>query len=245
MSTTGYVNSIETFGLVDGPGVRFVVFMQGCSMRCKFCHNPETWQKGGDAWTAEELWKRAYRYKPYWGSNGGITVSGGEPLLQPDFITELFTLAKSKGVSTVIDTSGEPFCETGEWYESFKKLMEVTDLVILDLKKMDESGHLDLTGRKNENILRFASWLSNNGKPMWIRRVLIPGLTDDEEDLLKMKRFTDTLKTVERIEILPYHTLGLFKWQKLGKSYPLEGVRTPSDDEVKRAERLLGIIRNL
>lgn len=239
--TKGYIHSLETFGSVDGPGVRFVAFLQGCSMRCKFCHNPETWQGKGEEWDAQSLWKKMYRYKTYWGKDGGITVSGGEPLLQMDFVTELFSLAKSNQVSTVLDTSGQPFTEDEEWLSRFEKLIQVTDLVMLDLKLMDESGHRDLTGHQNSNILKMAKWLSDNGKDMWIRHVLVPGITDDEDDLVKMKEFIATLKTVKRVEILPYHTLGLFKWKNLGMEYPLEGVPTPTEEQVARAESLLGI----
>lgn len=242
MSVKGYVHSLESFGLVDGPGVRYVVFLQGCKMRCKFCHNPETWSaEGGEEYTAEELFKKAYRYKNYWKQNGGITVSGGEPLLQIDFVTEFFRLAKQKQINTVLDTAGQPFSENDEWLEKFKALMEYTDLVMLDLKEMDGNLHHDLTGFGNENVLKMAQWLSDNNKPMWIRHVLVPGVTDDESGLREMKRFIDTLSGVERVEILPYHTLGMFKWEKLGIPYPLDGVRTPTEEEVKKAEEILGI----
>lgn len=242
MSVKGYVHSLESFGLVDGPGVRYVVFLQGCKMRCKFCHNPETWSaEGGEEYTAEELFKKAYRYKNYWKQNGGITVSGGEPLLQIEFVTEFFRLAKQKGINTVLDTAGQPFSENDEWLEKFRALMEYTDLAMLDLKEMDAKLHHDLTGFGNENVLKMAQWLSDNNKPMWIRHVLVPGVTDDESGLREMKRFVDTLNGVERIEVLPYHTLGMFKWEKLGIPYPLDGVRTPTDEEVKKAEEILGI----
>lgn len=242
MSVKGYVHSLESFGLVDGPGVRYVVFLQGCKMRCKFCHNPETWSaEGGEEYTAEELFKKAYRYKNYWKQNGGITVSGGEPLLQIHFVTEFFRLAKQKGINTVLDTAGQPFSENAQWLEKFRALMEYTDLVMLDLKEMDAKLHHDLTGFGNENVLKMAQWLSDNNKPMWIRHVLVPGVTDDESGLREMKRFVDTLNGVERIEVLPYHTLGMFKWEKLGIPYPLDGVRTPTDEEVKKAEEILGI----
>lgn len=235
----GYVHSLETFGLVDGPGVRFVVFLQGCPLRCQFCHNPETWHSGGEEWTAEKLWQRAYRYKQYWKPNGGVTVSGGEPLLQIDFLTEFFKLAKKAGVHTALDTAGQPFSTDSEWLERFKALMEYTDLVLLDIKQMDEEGHKALTGRTNRNILEMARWLSDNGKKMWIRHVLVPNLTDDEADLEKMHQFISTLKTVERVEVLPYHTLGLAKWVKLGIDYPLDGVKVPTEEQVKRAEEIL------
>lgn len=240
-SLTGYVHTLETFGLVDGPGVRFVVFLQGCAMRCKFCHNPETWAGGGIPWTAADLFKHVYRYKGYWGNNGGITVSGGEPLLQIDFVTEFFRLAKEKGVHTTLDTAGQPFKDDPKWMAKFEELMSVTDLVMLDLKDFDEDAHKDLTGVGNSNILQMARWLSDNGKDMWIRHVLVPSVTDSTEDLEKMHEFIASLNNVKKVEILPYHTLGLFKWEKLGIDYPLAGIRTPSNDEVEKAETLLHV----
>lgn len=229
----GHVNSLETFGLVDGPGVRFVVFMQGCKMRCKYCHNPETWNiSGGEEWTAESLYNHAKRYKTYWKNNGGITVSGGEPLLQKEFVTEFFMLAKKDGVHTALDTAGQPFSES----EDFEKLMSVTDLVILDLKEWNSEKHKALTGFGNENILAFAKWLSDNNKKMWIRHVLVPDLTDDENSLREMHNFVSTLKTVEKVEILPYHTFGLAKWEKLEIPYPLENADIPTAEQIKIAE---------
>lgn len=236
---TGYIHSLESFGLVDGPGVRFVVFLQGCAMRCKFCHNPETWKSGGEEWTAEKLYERVYRYHKYWKNNGGITVSGGEPLLQTEFVTELFKLAKQDGVHTAIDTAGQPFSDNPQWLESFKKLMSVTDLVILDLKEMDAEKHKTLTGFDNSNILKMAQWLSDNGHSMWIRHVLVPNLTDDADGLQKMHEFISGLKTVERVEILPYHTLGIMKWNSLGIKYPLENTPVPTKEQVETAEKIL------
>lgn len=236
---TGYVHSLESFGLVDGPGVRFVVFLQGCAMRCKFCHNPETWKSGGEEWTAEKLYERVYRYHKYWKNNGGITVSGGEPLLQMEFVTELFRLAKKDGVHTAIDTAGQPFSDDSQWLESFKELMSVTDLVILDLKEMDAEKHKSLTGFDNANILKMAQWLSDNGHSMWIRHVLVPNLTDDADGLQKMHEFISGLKTVERVEILPYHTLGIMKWNSLGIKYPLENTQVPTKEQIETAEKIL------
>lgn len=235
----GFVHSLESFGLVDGPGVRFVVFLQGCAMRCKFCHNPETWCSGGEQWTPEKLYERVYRYRKYWKNNGGITVSGGEPLLQVEFVTEFFTLAKRNGIHTAIDTAGQPFSDNPVWMDKFRKLMSVTDLVILDLKETDDQKHKDLTGHSNSNILKMAQWLSDNGHTMWIRHVLVPGITDNVDGLEQMHKFISGLKTVERVEILPYHTLGLFKWQNMGIDYPLEGVPAPTKEEIEKAERLL------
>lgn len=236
---TGYIHSLESFGLVDGPGVRFVVFLQGCAMRCKFCHNPETWKSGGEEWTAEKLYERVYRYHKYWKNNGGITVSGGEPLLQMEFVTELFRLAKKDGVHTAIDTAGQPFSEDPQWLESFKELMSVTDLVILDLKEIDAEKHKSLTGFDNANILKMAQWLSDNGHSMWIRHVLVPNLTDDADGLKKMHKFISDLKTVERVEILPYHTLGIMKWDSLGVKYPLENTPVPTKEQIETAEKIL------
>lgn len=241
-AVSGRVHSLETFGLVDGPGVRFVVFLQGCRMRCQYCHNPETWERsGGEVWTAKELFQRAWRYRNYWKKNGGITVSGGEPLLQIDFLLEFFALAKEKGIHTALDTAGNPFTFEEPFFGKFQRLMELTDLVLLDVKHTSPERHKALTGWGNENILRMARYLDEIGKPMWVRRVLVPGLTDEEEELYALHSLLDELHNVERVEVLPYHTLGLFKWENLGIPYPLEGVRTPTGEEVARAETILGI----
>ena len=243
-SCKGIVHSLETFGSVDGPGIRFVVFLQGCPMRCKYCHNPETWScNGGEEWSAQDLFERVFRYRNYWGKNmekGGVTVSGGEPLLQIDFVIEFFKILKANGVHTTIDTSGQPFnMDDANWLAKFDELMKYTDLVMLDLKEIDDEKHKELTGFGNKNILQMAEYLSEKGKPMWIRHVLVPGLTDDEEGLMKMADFISTLKTVEKIENLPYHTLGLFKWENLKIKYPLDGVRSPSPEEVAKADKIL------
>ena len=199
--------------------------------------------EAGKLQTAEETFAQAYRYRNYWKKgtkqNGGITVSGGEPLLQAEFVTELFRLAKQKKVHTALDTSGNPFGSTLLPMEQFEALMDVTDLVILDLKLMNEKGHRALTGQPNGNILEMARWLSDHGKTMWLRHVLVPGLTDDEKDLRQMGELIRRLKSVERVEVLPYHTLGLSKWEKLGIPYTLKGVRTPTQKEVERAEKFL------
>lgn len=243
-SVKGRVHSLETFGLVDGPGVRCVVFLQGCAMRCAYCHNPDTWvMDGGTEWTAGDLFKRVIRYKNYWANNGGLTFSGGEALMQMDFVKAVFTLAKEKGVHTALDTSGNPFSMTPEYLEKFDELMAVTDLFILDIKAMDEGLHQRVCKQSNRNILDLAKYLSDHGKDMWIRHVLVPGLTDSEEELIALRDFISELKTVTRTEILPYHTLGTFKYENLGIPYPLEGVDTPSAEEVKRAEDILGIVK--
>ncbi len=239
-SPVGKVHSIETFGLVDGPGVRYVIFLQGCHMRCKYCHNPETWNtEVGIEQTAEEAFQKAYRYKNYWKNNGGITVSGGEPLLQIDFLIDLFRRAKEKKIHTTVDTSGNPFEKTPEFLEKFDRLLEVTDLFMLDIKEIEDDLHKKLTGQTNSNILEMAEYLSEKGKAMWIRHVLVPGLTDDEGGLRKLRTFIDGLKTVERVEVLPYHTLGEFKWEKINVAYPLKGVPVPSEEEVEFAKDIL------
>ena len=239
----GYVHSLESFGSVDGPGVRFVVFLQGCALRCKYCHNPETWAaEGGEEWTVEKLFQRVYRYRNYWGKKGGITVSGGEPLLQMDFVSEVFRLARAKKVQTALDTSAQPFApDNADWMARFDRLLENTDLVILDLKEIDDEKHKKLTGHSNKNILAMAQYVASKGVNLWIRHVLVPGLTDDADGLRELDAFIRTLPTVRRVEILPYHTLGLFKWQNLGLAYPLDGVRVPTAEEIAAAEQLLHV----
>ena len=241
----GRVHSVESFGLVDGPGVRYVIFLQGCALRCQFCHNPDSWEMhnpSAEMTDAESLLEQALRYRKYWGRDGkkgGITVSGGEPMLQMPFVTELFELAHRKGVHTTLDTAGQPYREDAEYQKAFEQMMAATDLVMLDLKAMDAQLHRRVTGLDNANILAMARKLSDMGKPMWIRHVLVPGLTDGEDDLRQMAAFIQTLQTVERVEILPYHTLGLSKWQRLGIDYPLEGVPTPTKEQVAKAEAIL------
>lgn len=239
---TGRVHSIESFGLVDGPGVRSVVFLKGCNLRCRYCHNPDTWTKeGGEEWEAESLFQKLYRFKPYWKNKGGITVSGGEAMHQMEFVTDLFSIAKEHGVHTALDTSGGPFCMEPDYLESFQKLMDVTDLFILDMKEMDPERHKALTGQDNRNILAFARYLSAHKKPMWIRHVLVPGLTDSRESLEALYNFLRELKSVERVEILSYHTMGVHKWEALGIPYSLKNVLPPTEEEVRRAEEILRI----
>ena len=232
------IHSFESFGTVDGPGIRFVVFMQGCPMRCRYCHNPDTWNaEGGREVTAEETAREALKDKSYFAEKGGVTVSGGEPLLQLDFLIELFTLLKKKGVNTCVDTSGICFTPEDERYE---RLLARTDLFLLDIKHIDDVAHRFLTGRSNERPLAFAKYLSEHGKPMWIRHVLVPGLTDDDHALRRLRAFLDTLATVERVEVLPYHTMGVQKYRAMDGYYPLEGVQPPSKERVDNAKRILG-----
>ena len=236
----GAIHSIESFGSVDGPGVRYVIFVKGCNMRCQFCHNPDTWTtKDADWQTADEVLKKALRYKNYWGEKGGITVSGGEPLLQIDFLIELFRKAKKNGVHTTLDTSGNPFTREEPYFSKFNELMKYTDLFMLDIKHIDDEEHKKLTGQTNKNILDMAQYLSKNGKKMWIRHVLVPGITTDERYLKQLREFIDTLKTVDRVEVLPYHTLGVFKWKELGIPYQLEGVEPPTKEQIECAKRIL------
>lgn len=239
----GRIHSVESFGSADGPGVRYIVFLKGCNMRCQYCHNPDTWAKdGGELMTPEEVLKKALRYKTYWKEKGGITVSSGEALLQIDFVTELFRLAKEKGVNTCLDTSGNPFSMEEPFKSKFDELMKYTDLFMLDIKHMDDAAHRKLTGQTNQNILEMAAYLSDHGKAMWIRHVLVPGITTEEDELHRLRSFLDTLKTVERVEVLPYHTLGVFKWKELGIPYQLEGVDPPTKEQIDRAKEILGAL---
>lgn len=234
----GHIHSTESFGAADGPGVRFIVFMQGCHMRCRYCHNPDTWKMdGGDEVTADEILKRALRFKPYWGKDGGITISGGEPLLQIDFVIELFKKAKELGINTCNDTAGNPFTKEDPFFSKFEELMKYTDLLLLDLKEINPTRHKDLTGFDNSNIIEMAKYLSEINKPVWIRHVLVPEHSDFDEDLDALGDFIDTLSNVDRVEILPYHTLGKFKWENLGIPYTLESISPPSAERIENAKQ--------
>ena len=234
----GHIHSTESFGAADGPGVRFIVFMQGCHMRCRYCHNPDTWKMdGGDEVTADEILKRALRFKPYWGKDGGITISGGEPLLQIDFVIELFKKAKELGINTCIDTAGNPFTKEEPFFSKFEELMKYTDLLLLDLKEINPARNKDLTGFDNSNIIEMAKYLSEINKPVWIRHVLVPEHSDFDEDLDALGDFIDTLSNVDRVEILPYHTLGKFKWENLGIPYSLESISPPSAERIENAKQ--------
>ncbi len=236
----GRIHSFESFGTVDGPGIRFVTFLQGCPLRCQYCHNPDTWLSGGTEYSAEDVANRVLRYRNYFGEKGGATVSGGEPLLQIDFVIELFTLLKEKGIHTCVDTSGITFkADDQKSVEKHKKLLGVTDLFLLDIKHIDDTAHQELTGQGNGNTLAFARFLSDHGKSMWIRHVLVPEKTDDDGALKRLKAFIDTLKTVEKVEVLPYHTMGEVKYEKLGYEYPLKGVEPPTKERVENARSIL------
>ena len=234
------VHSIESFGSVDGPGIRFVIFLKGCTMRCQYCHNPDTWSRaGGQLRSVDDVLAQAQRYQSYWGEKGGITVSGGESLLQIHSLTELFRKAKSLGINTCLDTSAQPFSRDSSSFPTFEELMKYTDLILLDIKHIDSDAHKQLTGWRNENILDCARYLSDIGKPVWIRHVLIPGINDDDESLRNLRAFIDTLRNVERVDVLPYHALGVYKWEQLGIPYALTEVKSPTEESVRHAQRIL------
>ena len=240
MAICGKIHSFETFGAADGPGVRFVVFLSGCGFRCKYCHNPDTWARPpAFEMSADEVLEKALRYRAYWGEDGGITVSGGEPLLQLDFLLELFARAKAVGVSTCIDTAAGPFTRERPWFDAFRRLMDLTDLLLLDLKHADSAAHRDLTGADNASVLDCARYLSEISKPVWIRHVLVPGVTSGSAALARLAAFIKTLTNVRRVEVLPYHTMGLGKWRDLGLAYALEGVPPPTAEELANARKVL------
>ena len=213
------VHSTESFGSVDGPGVRFIVFLQGCPLRCQFCHNPDTWkmtEENGAVWrSADELLNQALRYRTYWKNSGGI--------------------------HTVIDTAGGPFTREEPFFSKFQELMKYTDLLLVDIKHIDTECHKTLTGRSNENILDMIRYLSDIKKPIWIRHVLVPERSDKDEYLTRLADFIHSLDNVEKVEILPYHTMGIYKWKELGLEYPLEGIEPPTKERVENAKKILAI----
>lgn len=231
------VHSIESFGTVDGPGIRFVLFLQGCHLQCKYCHNRDTWNmNGGEYKSLDDIFEKIMKYKNYIYPNGGVTVTGGEPLLQVKFLIELFKKLKKENIHTCVDTSGMVALT-----DDIKKFLSLTDLVLLDIKHINSEKCKNLVGFNNEKELAFARYLSDNNIHMWIRQVLVPGYTDDEQDLLQLKDFISSLSTVDKVEILPYHDMGRYKWENLGFKYELDGVRIANDDDVNRAKNLLGI----
>lgn len=238
---TGRIHSVETFGAVDGPGLRYIVFTQGCLLRCQYCHNADTWKIGnGKEMTVQEIIDDLVDYIPFFqASGGGITVSGGEPLLQLDFLIELFKECKKLGIHTTIDSSGGPFSRRPQFMEKLEELMDYTDLILLDLKHIDSVKHKIITGMPNEHILDFAQYLAEINKPIWIRHVLVPTLTDFDEDLNRLADFIKTLPNVQKIEVLPYHKLGVYKWESLGLEYKLKNVDSPSNERVENAKRIL------
>lgn len=237
-STHARIHSIETFGTVDGPGIRFVVFMQGCHLRCKYCQNRDTWDcNSGKIVTLDELYNHVLRYEDYFKlSNGGVTVTGGEPLLQTKFLINFFTKLKQRNIHTTIDTSG-----MFDINEEIKALLKLTDLVLLDIKHINEEKAKQLVGLSNKKELEFAKYLSDNDIPIWIRQVIVPGITDNEEDLITLRDFIKSLKTVKKIELLPYHDIGKFKWEALNLNYELKDIKTATDEDIKRVKKILEI----
>lgn len=239
----GRIHSIESFGTVDGPGVRMVIFLQGCPMRCAYCHNPDTWNfDGGVQMTAEEILARYHRNRHYY-RNGGITVTGGEPLCQTEFVTELFQKAKKQGISTCLDTSGVTYSDARK--EEYEVLLSVTDLVLLDIKHMDPEEHKKLTGHSNEAVFTFFEFLAEKQIPVWVRRVAVPGRTDSKEELLRLGEYIGGFSNVKAVDVLPYHTMGLAKYKAMGIPYPLEGVPQETKEEAVRVrEKIIEGIRN-
>ena len=233
---TGRIHSFETLGAVDGPGIRFVLFMQGCPLRCKYCHNRDTWDlKGGKEYTVDEIFNKIIRYKNYFiTSNGGVTVSGGEPLLQPDFLIELFTRLKQSGIRTALDTSG-----MFDITEKIKKLIDLTDLFLVDIKCINDEICKDLVGRSNKKELEFIKYLDSIGKEIWIRQVIVPTITDKEKDLYKLRDFINSIDNISRVDLLPYHDLGKYKWIELNEVYPLENIRVANSSDIDRVKAIL------
>lgn len=236
----GRIHSIETFGTVDGPGIRYVIFLQGCNFRCAYCHNPDTWDcNGGKLYSVDDIVSDISKYTRY---IEGITVSGGEPLLQIDFLIELFDRVKSLGVSTCLDTSGSIFDRNNpKIMEKIAKLLDLCDLVMLDIKHIDNDKHIDLTGKPNTNVLDFARYLSDIGKDIWLRYVLVPGINDDIDILSRWYDFSQTLSNVRKIELLPYHRLATYKYKDLGLVYRLENTPEPSKEQIVLAKKILRI----
>lgn len=229
------IHSIETCGTVDGPGIRFVIFFQGCPLRCKYCHNPDTWKMGdGEQITVDDLVKDILKYRSYMKfSGGGVTVTGGEPLLQVDFLIELFTRLKKHGVHTAIDTSGYVF------NEKVAKLLDLTDLVLLDIKHFDKQQYRKITGVPLDPTLEFMHYLQSIHKPMWIRYVLVPTLSDQEESLESLSKYLSQFTNIDKIELLPFHKMGEYKWKELGVPYELSTIKEPTKEEVFKAMAIL------
>lgn len=247
MSTVGRIHSKESFGTVDGPGIRFVLFMQGCPMRCLFCHNPDTWDMAAGTPVSPEDIIAEYKKNRDFYKNGGITVTGGEPLLQVDFLTELFSAAKAEGIHTCIDTSGITFNENNERYmEKLDRLMGYTDLVMLDIKHIDPELHKNLTGCENAPILAFSKYLEKKGIPVWIRHIVIEGYTDDPVYLNRLGRYIGTLSNLKALDVLPYHTMGVSKYHELGISYPLEGMPSlPKSAAIEAKKHIINGIKEV
>ncbi len=234
----GRIHSVETFGTVDGPGIRYVVFTQGCDFRCKYCHNPDTWNcKGGTTTSVQSLVEDIVKYKRY---IQGVTVSGGEPLLQLNFVTDLFKEIKKNNLETCLDTSGSIFDKDNcALLEKIDELLDVCDLVMLDIKHIDDKKHKELTGKTNKNVLDFARYLAKRNKNVWLRYVLVPTINDDEKTLKEWISFAKSLGNVQKIEVLPYHKLAIEKYKKLGLEYRLPDVQEPTDEQIEKAKKIL------
>ena len=236
----GFIHSTESFGTVDGPGVRFVVFLQGCPMRCQYCHNPDTWKMNSGSVRSAESLIREYERNAAFYTKGGITVTGGEALMQIDFLLELFRLAKEKDIHTCLDTSGITYRPGQSSYnQKLDQLMEVTDLVMLDIKHIDPEGHKLLTGHDNAGILAFARYLEQKQVPVWIRHVVVPGITDDPALLTRLGTFIGTLSNVKALDVLPYHIMGVTKYKQLDMAYPLEGVPPATREQAADAKKII------
>lgn len=236
----GKIHSIDTFGTVDGPGIRFVLFLQGCPMRCLYCHNPDTWSNsGGTPISADEVLCEYEKNCEFY-SKGGITVTGGEPLVQIDFLLDLFKKAHARGIHTCIDTSGITYSDSdSEYMRKLDELMNYTDLVMLDIKHIDSERHKLLTGHTNERILAFAKFLEKKSIPLWVRHVVLDGYTNGEDDLYALGRFIGGLKNLKALDVLPYHTLGKSKYDSLGLEYPLGDMPSLSRDEASAAKQII------
>ncbi len=236
----GYIHSTESFGTVDGPGIRYVIFMQGCPMRCAYCHNPDTWEIGaGTVRTAGELLAEYEKNKAFY-KNGGITVTGGEPLMQVQFVTELFRLARERGIHTCLDTSGITFdTENGERVREISRLLDYCDLVMLDIKHIDDEKHKKLTLHSNKNVLAFAKYTEEKNIPLWVRHIIIEGITDKDRDLLALGNFIGELKNLKALDVLPYHTMGVAKYREMGISYKLDGLSPMSQEGAQRAKNII------
>ena len=220
----GHIDSIETLGLVDGPGIRVVVFLQGCPLRCLFCHNPETWCIDDKFLiTPDDLVRHIYKYRNYFGTDGGVTFSGGEPLFQHDFLLECLKLCKKMGINTCLDTAGSCL-----YYED---ILKYVDLVLFDVKGLNNDGYKKMTGQDISNSLKFLDYCQSINKKMWIRQVIVPGINDNIEYIKKLKKFIEPLKNIEKVELLPYHLLGVSKYKQLGIPYRLDGV--PAMDKTR------------
>lgn len=241
----GKVHSFETFGTVDGPGIRFVVFMQGCNFRCKFCHNPDTWIKdAGKEYTEDEIIELVEKYRVYYEkSGGGITATGGEPLLQIDFVTELFRKAKERGFNTALDTAGDIDISNSASKQKIDSLLEYTDLVLLDIKEIDEKKHIELTGKSNLNTLKLVEYLNVKNIPTVIRYVYIKGINDSKETLDSIKNMKNKFNNITYVDVLGYHKMGEYKWKKLGIKNEFENLEPPTKDEVNEVKKFLNSSR--